>query len=67
MAAASLDHYAERRDEMYSLLTEAAHSNDAWTHLKHTQGVDVYWQDCPKTGLKKCKAIGIARATMEEV
>jgi hypothetical protein len=67
MASSSLHVYEKQRDEMYNLLTEAAHSNDHWNHWKHIHGVDVYWQDCPHTGLKRCKAIGIARATIEEV
>lgn len=67
MAASTLEKYVKQRDEMYALLTEAAHTNDHWHHWKHIHGVDVYWQDCSKTALKKCKAYGIAKATMEEV
>ena len=63
----NLGMYDKQRDEMFSMLLSAADSDDGWASVKETGGVKVSSQDCSKTGLKKCRSVGIAQATMEEV
>ena len=63
----NLGMYEKQRDDMYSMLLKAADTDDGWAEVKQAEGVRVSSQECSSTGLKKCRSVGIAQATMEEV
>ena len=63
----NLGMYDKQRDEMFSMLLKASDTDEGWSSVKESGGVKVSSQDCSKTGLKKCRSVGIAQATMEEV
>ena len=62
-----LEPYIERREAMFKTICDAAKSDEGWSKVKSSDGVDVYTMVDSESSLNKCKAKGLVQATLEQV